>query len=132
MTIGAGPARRSTSHLVRELLAQSGELVIAELALVRAELGERARAAVNGAGLAAAGAALLFAGLIVLLIAVGLVLARLGVPTDVAFIIVAIVAILSGGLLLYFAKLALSAVNLVPRRSFAQIASLLRAARHEQ
>jgi hypothetical protein len=95
-------------------------------------LGEKARAAVSGASLAAAGAVLLFAGVIVLLIAVGLVLARFGVPTDLAFIIVAAVAILAGGLLLYFAKQALSADNLVPRRSLAQIASLLGATRHDQ
>jgi hypothetical protein len=118
------PPPTPTLQLVSDLFAQMRRLIAAEMSLAQAELAENASAASRGATALAAGAALLGAGLVILMAAASLALVRLGAPIDLAFLIVAVVAMTVGLLLLRSAGRALQFGRLVPMRSLAQIFSL--------
>jgi membrane protein implicated in regulation of membrane protease activity len=120
-----GAMRRPTLQLLGELVEQLRLLFEAELSLARAELTESATSLRAGAAALAGGLALMFAGLFVLLIAAGLLLTRLRIPPDLAFLLVAVAAFVVAWLLLRLAARRLNAERLMPTRSLSQVSSLL-------
>ena len=94
--------------------------------LARAELSESSSRAAAGLVKVAAGAVFLLAGLFFLLAALTAFLVRLGLPVDLSCLIVAIVALIGGGLALRAGAQAFQPSKLMPRRSIEQISSLMR------
>ena len=90
---------RSLAELVAELSRETGLLVRKEMELATAEMSGKLAAAGTQAGKVAAGGALAHAGLLVLLAAVVIGLAELGVPTWLSALIVA-VAVMAVGYML--------------------------------
>ena len=96
------PARndeRSLGELLAELSRETGQLVRKEVELATTEMTAKARKAAAGAGLAAAGGALAHAGLLVLLAAIVMALAQVGVSPWLSALIVAVVTMAGGYLL---------------------------------
>jgi len=90
---------RSLGELLAELSRETGLLVRKEVELATTELTAKARKAAADAGITAAGGALVHAGLLVLLSAVVIGLAQLGVTPWLSALIVAL-ATMGGGYLL--------------------------------
>jgi drug/metabolite transporter (DMT)-like permease len=86
---------RSLGELLSELSRETSVLVRKEMELATTEMTARLRTAGGHAGVVAAGGALAHAGLLVLLAAIVIALAQLGVP---AWLSAAIVAVLTMGI----------------------------------
>jgi hypothetical protein len=87
---------RSLGDLFAELSRETSALVRKEVELATTEISAKARVAGMQAGLVAAGGALVHAGLLVLLAAIVLGLAELGVAAWLSALIVAIAVMLGG------------------------------------
>ena len=96
-----------------------------ELSLLRAEL--RERGASISSSLTKVGVGLIFLpiGLTLVFVAISLALRRLGIPADLAFLIVALVAITVGSFALISGLRGLKPSRLVPSKSISQISSLV-------
>jgi len=116
---------RSTPELLLDLLHQVQELTRVELALARMEVSERARGIPSSVTAVVVGVVLLAVGLGFVLVAASLFLLRFGVPLDLAFLIVAMVAIVVSLVLLRSGVVGLKPSRLVPAKSISQISSLL-------
>ena len=90
---------RPTLELLGELAEQTRSLVQVELSLLRAELRERGASIPSSLTKVGVGLIFLPIGLTLVFVAISLALRRLGIPADLAFLIVALVAITVG----YFA-----------------------------
>jgi len=80
---------RSLGELLAELSRETGQLVRKEVELATTEMTAKAKKAAAAAGVAAAGGALVHAGLLVLLAAIVIGLAQLGVAPWLSALIVA-------------------------------------------
>ncbi len=116
---------RSALELLLELTRQIRELVRIELSLAGAEISERASGIPSSLTAVAVGIALLPVALGLVLVAASLFLVRFGTPLDLAFLIVAVVAVAISLILLRWGVGGLRPSRLVPARSIAQISSLL-------
>jgi hypothetical protein len=116
---------RPTLELLGELAEQTRSLVQIELLLLRAEL--RERGASISSSLTKVGVGLIFLpiGLTLVFVAISLALRRLGIPADLAFLIVALVAITVGSFALISGLRGLKPSRLVPSKSISQISSLV-------
>jgi hypothetical protein len=116
---------RPTVELLGELAEQTRSLVRVELALLRAELSERG--ALVSSSLTKVGVGLLFLpiGLTLIFLAISLALRRFGIPADLAFLIVALVAIAVGSFALISGLRGLKPARLAPSKSISQISSLV-------
>lgn len=90
---------RSLGDLLAELSRETGVLVRKEVELATTEMSAKLKAASAHAGTVAAGGALAHAGLLVLLAAIVIALAELGLPTWLAAFLVAAVVMLVGYML---------------------------------
>jgi hypothetical protein len=90
---------RSLGDLLAELSRETAQLVRKEVELATTEITDKARKAGAGAGIAAAGGALTHAGLLVLLAAIVIGLAQMGVDAWLSALVVAVVTIGAGYLL---------------------------------
>jgi Putative Actinobacterial Holin-X, holin superfamily III len=116
---------RPTLELLGELAEQTRSLVQIELALVGAELRERGALISSSATKAGVGLIFLPIGLALIFVALSLALRRFGIPADLAFLIVALLAIAGGSLALISGLKGLKPVRLIPSKSISQISSLL-------
>ena len=116
---------RPTLELLGKLAEQTRSLAQVELSLVRAEM--RERGASIPSSLAKVGVALIFLpiGLTLIFVAISLALRRFGIPADLSFLIVAVVAIAVGSLALISGLRGLKPSRLIPSKSISQISSLL-------
>ena len=121
---------RSTTQLLLDLVHQGRELLLIELSLVRTELAERGALVSRGLSSIAVGLCLLPIGLGLIFVATSLFLGRFGVPLDLAFLIVALVVTVAGGLALFLGVRNLKPSRLAPEKSISQIASLLGGGTH--
>jgi hypothetical protein len=90
---------RSIGELLAELSRETGQLVRNEVELATTEMTAKARKAGRAAGIAAAGGALVHAGLLVLLAAIVIGLAQIGVEPWLSALFVAL-ATMAGGYVL--------------------------------
>ena len=90
---------RSLGELLTELSRETSVLVRKEVELATTEMSAKLRTAATQAGIVAAGGALAHAGLLVLLAAIVIALAQLGLPAWLAAFIVA-AAVMIGGYVL--------------------------------
>jgi Putative Actinobacterial Holin-X, holin superfamily III len=116
---------RPTLQLLLDLVREVRELTRAELSLLRSEIGERAKGIPSSLAALVVGVVLLPVALGLILVAASLFLMRFGVPLDLAFLIVAVVAILASLLCLRSGVAGLKPSRLVPTKSISQISSLL-------
>jgi hypothetical protein len=116
---------RSTTELLLDLARQSQQLLLVELALIRAELGERGGLVAASLTALAAGLVLLLLALVLIFVALSLSLVRLGLPLDLAFLIVTVALIATASLFIWSGARGLKPSRLVPERSVSQISSLL-------
>jgi hypothetical protein len=116
---------RPTLELLGELAEQTRSLVHVELALVRAELGERGALVSSNLTKVGAGLVCLPIGVALILVAFSLALRRFGIPTDLAFLIVALLVIVGGSIALITGLNGLKPSRLIPSKSISQVSSLL-------
>lgn len=114
---------RPTLELL-DLLDQVRELMRVELSLVRAEISERTSGIPSRLTAVVVGVVLLTVALGFILVAVSPFLSRFGIPLDLAFLIIAAVAITASLLLLRLGVAGLKPSRLVPAKSISQISSL--------
>lgn len=115
---------RSTLELFLQLLDQARELLRVELSLVRAEMIERASGIPSSLTAVVVGIVLLPVALGMVLVALSLFLLRFGLSLDLAFLVVALVAIAASLLLLRSGVAGLKLSRFVPAKSISQISSL--------
>ena len=116
---------RPTIELLLDLVRQGQQLANIELSLVRAELSERGGLVASSLAFVVVGLVLLPVGVGLIFLAAGLALTRLGVPLDVALLILAVVVLVTGLLLMRVGIKGLKPSRLVPAKSISQISSLL-------
>jgi hypothetical protein len=116
---------RPTLELLGELAEQTRSLVQVELSLLRAELRERGASIPSSLTKVGVGLIFLPIGLTLVFVAISLALRRLGIPADLAFLIVALVAITVGSFALISGLRGLKPSRLVPSKSISQISSLV-------
>jgi hypothetical protein len=109
---------------LRDLLDQVRELTRVELSLLRTEIGERTSGIPSRLLAVVVGGVLLCVSIGLVLFAASLSLLRFGLPLDLAFLIVAIVAIMIGLILLRSGVAALKPSRFVPAKTISQISSL--------
>lgn len=107
---------RSVAGLLSDLANETGTLLRQEIALFKAEIGEKLGSLGMGAGAIAAGGLVAFSGWLALIAAAILGLSNALAPW-LAALIVGIVVIAIGAGLLFFGKSRLNADTLVPRRT---------------
>jgi hypothetical protein len=108
---------RSLGELLAELSRETGLLVRKEVELAASEIASKGKEAGGHAGTAAAGGALLHAGLLVLLGAVVVGLAQLGLQPWLAASIVAGATMATGYVLLNTGRSGLRRMSFVPRQT---------------
>ena len=116
---------RSTVELLLDLVHEARELLVVELSLARAEVVERSSSISPGLSALAVALILLPIGLGLIFVAASLFIARFGVPLDLAFLVVALVATIVGLLALRFGLRSLKPSRLLPVKSISQISTLL-------
>jgi Putative Actinobacterial Holin-X, holin superfamily III len=116
---------RPTLELLGELAEQTRSLVQIELSLVRAELRERGALISSSATKVGVGLVFLPIGFALIFVALSLALRRFGIPSDLAFLIVALLVIAGGSLALISGLKGLKPVRLLPSKSISQISSLM-------
>ena len=107
---------RSIAALLADLANETGTLVRQEIALFKAEIGEKLGRLGTGSGAIAAGGLIAFSGWLALIAAAILGLAKVVAPW-LAALIVGVVVLAIGAGLLFFGKSRLAADTLVPRRT---------------
>lgn len=109
-------ADRSVITLLSDLVDETSQLFRQEVALLKAELGDKLSQVSQGGIAIAAGGMIAFSGWLVLLAAAVLGLATV-LPAWLAALIVGVVVLLIGGICLLVGKRRLAARSLVPGRS---------------
>jgi hypothetical protein len=112
---------RSLAELVSELSRETGQLVRKEVELATTEMTMKARRAGAHVGTAATGGALLHAGLLVLLAAIVIGLAQLGVTPWLSAAIVALVTMGIGYMLVNKGVTALRGTSVTPTRAIESV-----------
>jgi len=115
-----------TLGLIQDLFRQVRELLVVEIALARAELRERGAAIPSNLAAVGIGVVFLPLGVLLVLVAISMLLTRLGVPLDLSFLIVGAVVIVAGLVALRLGANGLKPSRLTPTKSLSQISSLLR------
>jgi len=108
---------RSLGDLLTQLSRETGLLVRKEVELATTEMVSKTREAAAHAGTAAAGGALVHAGLLVMLGALVVGLAQLGLRPWLAAVIVAVVTMVIGYVLINVGRSGLRRISLVPRQT---------------
>jgi drug/metabolite transporter (DMT)-like permease len=112
---------RSLADLVAELSSETGRLVRKEVELATTEMTAKVRVAAAHAATAAAGGALLHAGLLVLLAAIVIGLAQLGLTAWLSAAIVALGTMAAGYVLINKGMSALRGTSVVPTQAIESI-----------
>jgi len=112
-----GKEERSLGDLLTELSRETGQLVRKEVELATAEMTAKARKAGADAGTIAAGGALAHAGLLVLLAAVVIGLAQLGVTPWLSALLVGLVTIVIGYVLVNRGMASLGRTSVSPTKT---------------
>jgi len=112
---------RSLGELLSELSRETGQLVRKEVELATTEMTAKARKAGASIGVAAAGGALLHAGLLVLLAALVIGLAQLGIQPWLSALIVAVVTMIVGYTLVNKGLTQLRRTNVAPTQAIESV-----------
>lgn len=114
--------RPSTPALIADALSQSTTLIETELRLMRTELSEKVTMAVRAVATILVAAVLMLVAMFLVLVGiVELLVAVAGLPPWGAYFAVGAVIAVIGAIALFIALRSLSASNLAPRRTMAQL-----------
>jgi hypothetical protein len=108
---------RSLGDLFGELSQQTSTLVKKEIELARLEVTRSVTGMARSSAMIAVGGVIGYAGAIVVLIGLGWLLAGLGLPVWLAFVLVGGLTLAIGAFLAYRAMNAMKQVNVVPERT---------------
>jgi type IV secretory pathway TrbD component len=108
---------RSLGDLFGELSQQTSTLVKKEIELARLEVTRSVTGMARNSAMIAVGGVIGYAGAIVVLIGLGWLLAGLGLPVWLAFVLVGGLTLAIGAFLAYRAMNAMKQVNVVPERT---------------
>jgi hypothetical protein len=108
---------RSLGELFAELSEKTSTLVSKEIELARHEMTRSATEMARRSAMIGVGGAIAYAGFIVLLIGAAWLLATIGLPTWIAFVLAGGVALAVGAFLAMRAAQALKTVSVVPERT---------------
>jgi len=108
---------RSLGELFAELSEKTSTLVKKEIELARHEMTRSATDMARKSAMIGVGGAIAYAGFIVLLIGAAWLLATIGLPTWVAFVLAGGIALAVGAFLAMRAAQALKTVSVVPERT---------------
>ena len=117
------------SELVRDAVDQFTKLIHNELAIARAELGQKATEAAMGAGLMLGGALLLIPAIVLLLMALAAWLVEIGLSASVSNLIAGVIGLLVSGVLAWIGKAKLSPEHLKPKHTIREVERDLAAAK---
>jgi hypothetical protein len=120
------PPSTSTRQLVSELLAGLLALIAIETRLIRTEMRDASSKAAAGLAMLAIGTAIAAAELFGLVAGAATFLAKAGISSDTAWLIVGAAAVVFGGTLFVIATRMLKVSRLVSRRSLDHFSSLIR------
>lgn len=123
--------RPSTPSLFADAFAQLTKLVETEIRLVKTELGEKISAAFRAIVIILVAAVLLLAALFLILIGLVELLIAFGLIAWQAYGLVGITIAIIGGVALFLALRRLSADQLMPKRSMAQIGKDVRVVKEQ-
>jgi hypothetical protein len=113
--------QRPVTALLSDAIGQLSKLIGNELALARAEMGDKASRVVSGAGVLASAALFAMPALVLLLLALAAWLQELGLSTPVSDLIAGIVGLVIAGLFGAIGLGQLQATSLVPERTLYQL-----------
>lgn len=113
--------RKPVSALVSEALQQLSRLARSEAALAKAEVSEKAKQAMRGGAMLGLAAALALPSLFILLMALAAVLAALGLPVWLAYLITAVIGFAAAAILARMGLTRLKADMLLPNRTLNQL-----------
>ena len=108
---------RSLRELLAELSRETGLLVRKEVELATTEMASKGKVAAGHLGTAAAGGALVHAGLLVLLGALVVGLAQMGLQPWLAAVIVAVATMATGYLLINTGRTGLRRISIIPTQT---------------
>jgi nitrogenase molybdenum-iron protein alpha/beta subunit len=108
---------RSLGELFGELSADTSILIRKEMELARHELTRSAQTYARNSMLVGVGGLIAYAGAIVLLMGIAWLLARLGLATDLSFLIVGAVTLAIGAVIAWRAVQSMQKVSVVPERT---------------
>jgi len=108
---------RSLGQLLSDLSRETGVLVRKEVELATTEMTAKAREAMADAGITAAGGALAHAGLLILLAALVLGLAQLGIQPWLSALIVAVVTMIVGYMLVNAGLARMRRISAAPKQT---------------
>jgi hypothetical protein len=111
------PRDKSLGELFGDLTRDTANLVRQEVALARAELGQKAAKVGKDVGTIAAGGALAYAGLIVLLFGIAAALVEAGMIPWLAYVLVGLIVLVVGGLIAMQGLAALKQTDPVPHQT---------------
>jgi hypothetical protein len=111
------PHEQGLAQLLGQLFRDAETLLLQELALVRAEIGESAGNAIGGALLALVGVVVSLVGGLAIVAAIILLLGKL-LPLWLSSALVGIAALAVGGGLIFWGKRRLARASVVPRQSW--------------
>ena len=111
MAVVESNGRRSFGTLLRELAEESVGLVRNEIRLARVEAADGLRAIGRGSALVASGAVLLLLGVLALVAGLILLIGDQWLPRDQYWLAALIVAVITGGIAVWFAKQGLTLLS---------------------
>jgi uncharacterized membrane protein len=117
MTSQNGATERTLGQLVADATHDISSIMRSEIALAKAEIGADAKKAGAGAAMFAVAGIFAFLALILLLIAAAYGLVAAGLAPWLAFLIVAVVLLIVGGILAFAARSAVTKINGKPERT---------------
>jgi len=120
---------RSISRLFGDALDTLVKLIQTEIRLAKAEVGQKARQAATGMGMLFGAMLLVIPALVLLLIALAVWLAQLGVPPAAAYALSGVLALAGAGVLTFFGVAALSPAALAPRATIDEVRQDIAAAK---
>ena len=112
---------RPIVSLMTHVASDLAYLVQTEFRLARAEVGEKVAAVSNAGVYLAVGGVFALAGLIVLLFDIARWITVAGLPSEWSFLIVAVVALIVGGLMTMMGVNRVKSSSLVPERTLEQV-----------
>ena len=112
---------RSVTELLSDALHQFTKLIRTEIELAKTEIAGKASQAGMGIAFIAGGALVTIAALVLLLLALAMWLAELGLPDSVAHLIAGVIGILISAGLAWTGMNRLKPANLVPERTMDQL-----------
>lgn len=112
---------KPVSELISDALQQFSRLIRNEVALARAEVTDKAKQVARGGAMLGAAAAFALPSLFILMMALAALLAEIGLPGSLSYLITGVIGFIIAGILVKLGLDRLKAEALVPNRTLNQL-----------